>query len=115
MLRARRATQQRLHLASEIVVAMAFALDERLTLVRWSFQRRVVEPLDVAPAFGVHGLVLGGGSLHRTFFTGSSPLPSRHQRPNPAGRTEPCVHRMMLQTRRRMYRDLEPRSPTSDG
>jgi hypothetical protein len=58
MFRARRATQKRLHFESETIIATAFALQESLTLARWSFQRRVVEPLDLAPACGVHGLVV---------------------------------------------------------
>jgi hypothetical protein len=69
ILRARRATQKRLHFESETIIATAFAIEESLTLARWSFQRRVVEPLDLAPAFGVHGLVVDAVILRRIFFS----------------------------------------------
>ena len=62
-------TQKRLDFEPETAIAAAFGVEESLALARWSFQRRVVEPLDLAPAFGVHGLVVGGGILYLTFFS----------------------------------------------
>ena len=48
-------TEQRLHFEPQIFIAAAFALEECLTLARWSFQRRVEDPFDVPLPFGIHG------------------------------------------------------------
>jgi len=51
--------QERLYLVPQIVVAVTFVFEECLTLARWSFQRRVKNPFDLARAFAVHRRVRG--------------------------------------------------------
>jgi hypothetical protein len=46
------------HFFAEALIAATFAREKSRAFVRWSFQRRVVEPLDLAPAFGVHSIIV---------------------------------------------------------
>ena len=82
-LRARRATQQRLHVESEQDRRHGIRVRGRASRSgdgRSSAES--VEPLDVAPAFGVHGLVVGGGIRHRT---SASPYDGRKRRSPDSG------------------------------
>ena len=106
ILRARRATQKRLHFEPEAIIAAAFGLQERVTLARWSFERRVVEPLDLAPAFGVHWIVLGGDYCH-----GATPSFTRDR--DPASSCFKSQLRAMRQSRATVSRETSSTAAVS--
>jgi hypothetical protein len=51
-----RTTQKRPYFTPQILIAAAFSFEECLTPMRRSLQRRVIDPLDLAAAFTIHGL-----------------------------------------------------------
>jgi hypothetical protein len=51
------------HFEPQLPIAVAFVRDESLPLAGWPLQRQVVNSLDVAPAFRIHGLAIVAGIL----------------------------------------------------
>jgi hypothetical protein len=57
--------QQRLDFTAQIVIPAAGVVEEDVALVRGLLERRVVNPLDLAPAFGIHRSIAVGRILHK--------------------------------------------------